>query len=503
MRFPAPSRTLAVAALAVCADLAFTAALAPALRAAPTIQTVFYDMPADLLPAVMPTPTAQLATVPGYPDDPARLTFIARLYLPDPALHGPGPYPTVLFLHGSGGLWANSNTLPNAANLTVTNSPSAQFRDWGNLLVGLGCACLFPDSLHPRGYSGSYEGRRPHHDPAEDDALCSPNYERPKDVVAALEYLVTRADIDRERIALIGFSHGAQTGMNALLDASVDLGAYTVDYTDLVEQPADSGNFVEQTIDLAVSSPVRIPAHLPIPKFCAFYYGGGGHFGYHGSPSSTAAGRYMLDRRTTAILFHGTDDYLLDVTDQNATPRTGDLFPLKQVLASAAQAATLGLPNPIVRHYLLDRTAVHAADARVEHSFDLGSVGFAAQADWDTAAETPNQKARRLARDEVLRWLEFKLKPAPALSIAPAVSPGEVELTWPLNARLAHRLQSTEDLAVWPAPEVGPLDPALPFTTPLPPSGRLFFRLRYEPAPAPTTAPENAGFFRTYADFGL
>jgi hypothetical protein len=29
----------------------------------------------------------------------------------------------------------------------------------------------------------------PHHDPAQDDDLCSPNYKRPKDVVALLEYL--------------------------------------------------------------------------------------------------------------------------------------------------------------------------------------------------------------------------------------------------------------------------------------------------------------------------
>ena len=49
-------------------------------RAQPIIQTVFYDMPTALLPAVMPTPTAQLLAVPGYPDDPARLTLICLLY---------------------------------------------------------------------------------------------------------------------------------------------------------------------------------------------------------------------------------------------------------------------------------------------------------------------------------------------------------------------------------------------------------------------------------------
>jgi hypothetical protein len=489
-------RLLATLAFAICGWF-----LAPASQAQPVVQTVFYDLPADLLPAIMPAPTAQLAAVPGYPDDPTRLTLIARLYLPDPAVHGPGPYPVVLFLHGSGGLWSN-DTIP--ATITPANAPASQFRDWGDLLVGLGYAALFPDSYNPRGIPADFEGRAPHHDPAEDDALCSPNYERPKDVVAALEYLAGRPDIDCGRVGLIGFSHGAQTGMNALLDASVDLGTYQVDYTDLVPDPADPGQFIEQKVKKTVPSPVRLPAHLPIPKICAFYYGGGGHSGYHGQASSTAAGRYMLDRRTTAILFHGTGDSLMGITNLNTTPVSGSFFPLKQVLASAAQAATLGLPNPVARHYLFDRTAAHIpATARVGHSFDLGTVTLAAPADWDTAAESPNQKARRLARDEVLRWLEFKLKPSPALAITPSPDPGEVRLTWPANPRLVHRLQSTEDLNVWPGDEVGPLDPAQPFTAALPPSGRQFFRLRVSPAPAPTDAPENTGFFRPYADFGL
>ena len=33
--------------------------------------------------------------------------------------------------------------------------------------------------------------------------------------------------------------------------------------------------------------------------------------------------------------------------------------------------------------------------------------------------------------------------------------------------------------------------------------GRVFFRLDYQPVAMPTEAPENAGFFKTYADFGL
>lgn len=475
--------------------------LGSAVRAQPVIETVFYDMPESLLPDVMPVPTAQLLAVPGYPDDPARLTFIARLYRPDPAVFGPGPYPTVLFIHGSGGFWA-SDTIPNP--ITAANAPASQFRDWGNLLVGLGYACLFPDSYNPRGIAGDFEGRRPHYDPLQDDALCSPNYERPKDVVAALAYLDGRDDVDRERIALIAFSQGAQTGMNALLDASVDLGTYQVDYVDLV--PDGLGGMKEVSVKKTVPAPVRIPDTLPIPEFCAFYYGGGSHYGYHGQASTTTAGRYMLDRRTTAILFHGTGDSLLGISNQNSTPITGSVFPIKQVLASGAQAATLGLPNPIVRHYIMDRTTVQTPGSRVGHSFDLGSVAITAQADWDTANESPNQKARRLARDEVLRWLEFKLKPAPVLT--PTVDANDATqrvVRWPTSTQLFYTLQSSETLSGWSDAASGAAGDGLvrqhPFAVPT--GGRIFFRLNYEPVPMPTATPENDGFFKTYADFGL
>lgn len=469
--------------------------------AQPVITTVFYDMPPALMPQVVPAPSAQLLAVPGHPNDPARMTLIARLYLPDPAVHGAGPYPVVLFLHGSGGLWPNNNTIP--ANLTAGNSPTQQFRDWGNLLVSLGYACLFPDSFHPRGITGSFEGRRPHYDPAEDDAACSPNYERPKDVVAAIQYLTTRPEVNAGRLAIIGFSHGAQTGMNALVDPSVDLGDYTVDHIALVDN--GQGGQVEDEVDLPVPDPVRIPEPLPMPKFCAFYYGGGGHFGYQGSPSSTAAGRYMLDRRTQAILFHGTADYLLDVDDPAADPLTGPLYPIKQVLASAAQAATLGLQNPIRHHYLMDRCAYHApAAGRVTHSFDLGSVGFAQAADWDTADESPNQKARRLARDEVLRWLAFSLQPAPVLSISRDPDPPhDITLDWPTHGLLGYRLFGGPSLEGWSPVMDWTNGTGLPFQHPAPLENRGFFRLAYRPQEMPVNAPEHAGFFRVYDDFDL
>lgn len=459
------------------------------------IQTVFYEMPEHLLAGEVPAPSAQLLAVPGYAHEPGALNLVARLYLPDPSIHGDGPHPAVVLLHGSGGMWPNSNTIP--GSITATNSPTLQFRDWGNLLVAMGYVCLVPDSFHPRGITGSFEGRRPHHDPGEDDAICSPNYERPKDVTAALEYLTSRGDIDMQRTALIGFSHGAQTGMNALVDASVDLGTYQVNWI--------NPNNLTESKD--VPSPVRLPAHIPVPKFCAFYYGGGGHFDYHGSPNSTAAGRYMLDRRTTAILFHGSDDYLLDADIDEGFPVTGNLYPIKQVLSSAAQAATLGLPNPIVRHYLMDRTDVHVPPtARVAHSFDLGSVGFAPPQDQDGPLESPDQKARRMARDEVLRWLEFKLKPQPTLGISQSgAEPVELMLAWDTRPRIVHELLSSGNLTDW-SPVTNPVEgDGLPgnFQMDAPESGPLFFRLRNRVVPMPVDAPEHDGFFLSYDDFDL
>lgn len=67
-------------------------------------QEVFFDVPEELAAIPIPSPSSQLAALPGYPDDADRLPLVARLYVPDPALHGSGPYPAVVILHGSGGL---------------------------------------------------------------------------------------------------------------------------------------------------------------------------------------------------------------------------------------------------------------------------------------------------------------------------------------------------------------------------------------------------------------
>ncbi len=436
-------------------------------------ETVFFDVPANIALDPNPAPTVQLAAVVNYPADANRMTLIALLYHPDPAVHGPGPYSAVIVLHGSGGMWNGD---------TIANGPTSHFQKWGQLLAGRGYLTVIPDGFNPRGIAGGFSSRRPHHDSAIDDSTCSPNYERPKDVVAALTFLDARADVDRDHIGLVGFSHGSQTGINAILDPSVDLGNYEVDYI----------NAMGQTVDLPVPDPVRIPAGLPFPKVCVFYYPGCGHFSYHGSPNSVAAGRYMPDRRAQVVMFHGTGDSLMGVTDVNASPKTGSLFPIKFVTASGAQAAAQGIANPFVHHHIFHL---------VGHSFDETTIE--PQMNWNTPAESANEKANRLSQDETLKWLEFRLHnhtltPQPDIN-----NPSGHIVTWLGRDRLRYRVQASIDLANWP--QQGALitgaGALLNAQVIIPLENRAFYRLEVDPVPAPADDVLYSAFFLEYLDF--
>lgn len=457
-----------------------TALLAISAHGAFSTEIVFFDLPEALEPNPIPQPTADLAALPGYPFDNTQLTLAGQLYTPDPLVFAP-PYPAVIILHGSGGMWSNDD---------IANGPISHLEQWGELLADMGYLVLLPDSYNPRGIPGNYGSRRPSYDPAVDDDLCSPNYERPKDVIAALTYLDSLPDFDGENVALMGFSHGAQTGMNAVVDVSVDLVNYNVSYIDW--QPIPNTNPVqyhEVSTTKAVPGPVRIPDTLPFPKLGLFYYGGGSHYGYHGQASSIAAGRYMIDRRMQALLFHGTEDSLLGVNDPDASPLTGSLYPIKQALSSAAQAASLGLPDPIQRHYLLDH---------VDHSFDLATL--ADPQDWDTEDESPDQLAKRLCREESLKWLEYTLKPGPPTSVAP--DGAEVDLTAvATNARLNYQWLYSDNLVNWQNQGSAfdgdggdqSADAALGG------NGRRFFVLEYLPIAPPLA--DYPDFFLDYGDF--
>ncbi|MAS96737.1 MAG: hypothetical protein CMO55_26395 [Verrucomicrobiales bacterium] len=357
----------------------------------PTPEEVFFPVPANLVSNDHPDPTPELLARPGYAqaDSDDVLTLVGFVYKPEEADDN-DVLPAVILLHGSSGLWSSSD---------MDNGVSFQYREWAEELTDLGYLVLMADSYHPRGISGGFGGRRPHFDPSLDDSSCSPNYERPKDVVAALQYLASRGDVDTNHIGILSFSQGAQTALNAVLDPTIDLSPYEETYID------QGGSTTHQ-----VDSPIRIPNGTPFPKVVAAYYPGCGFFNYHGSPNNTAEGRYMPDTRTKVIMFHGTEDSLMGVDDPDATPLTGDLFPSKLVTASRAHANANGFADPFIHHYLFD----HA-----DHSFDNYSVKIEPEVNWGTDEESPDEAAKRIARRETLKQFAWFLKGIP-IPVTPA-----------------------------------------------------------------------------------
>ena len=350
-------------------------------------EDVFYPIPQNLTPNDQPEPTDDLVNHDGYAeaDSDDVMTINAYLYKPN-GVDDDEELPTVILLHGSSSLWSNRD---------MANGISFQYREWAEELTDRGYLVIMPDSYHLRGISDGFSNRKPSTDPDQDDALCSPNYERPKDVVATLQYLATRDDVDVDNIGVLAFSQGAQTALNSVLDPGIDLSPY-------------EESCVGQNNPRPAPDPVRIPNNLPFPKVVAVYYPGCGFFDYHGSPHDTGPNRFMPDTRTKVLMFHGTEDSLMD-----------DDFPVKCVAASRAHAFANNFDDPFIYHYVFEGA---------DHSFDNYSVQIEPEANWWTDEESDDEAAKRIARKETLRQFGHRLKGEPYLIVPkfPDIGNGEV-----------------------------------------------------------------------------
>ena len=111
-------------------------------------------------------------------------TLRAELYKPD----GNGPFPTVIALHGCGGLSGRSEpVLP-------------RYRDWAEQLVKEGRAVLLPDSYGSRGLGPQCRVPERH---------VRARRERVADIMAARQWLMQQAWSAHDRISLIGWASGA------------------------------------------------------------------------------------------------------------------------------------------------------------------------------------------------------------------------------------------------------------------------------------------------------
>ncbi len=109
---------------------------------------------------------------------------------------GDKPVPAVVALHGCGGLFGKTGQL------------AKREADWARRLVAAGYAVLFPDSFNPRGY-------RQICSIASADRPIRPQH-RAHDAAAAVAWLSSAPDIDRNRLALIGWSHGGSSTLWAV-----------------------------------------------------------------------------------------------------------------------------------------------------------------------------------------------------------------------------------------------------------------------------------------------
>jgi len=89
---------------------------------------------------------------------------------------GSGPFPAVIVMHTCGGVDSLTDK-------------------WGKRLASWGYLAIVPDSFGPRGLSNVCKGG------------FSP-LERVADVAGALDYLATRPDVIKGKVAAIGMSHG-------------------------------------------------------------------------------------------------------------------------------------------------------------------------------------------------------------------------------------------------------------------------------------------------------
>jgi dienelactone hydrolase len=112
------------------------------------------------------------------------VTLHAQLYKPD----GDGPFPTVIALHGCGGLGGHSEpVLP-------------RYRDWAEQLLKAGNAVLLPDSYGSRELGPQCRVR---------ERKISARRERVTDILASRRWLMQQAWVARDRVSLLGWANGA------------------------------------------------------------------------------------------------------------------------------------------------------------------------------------------------------------------------------------------------------------------------------------------------------
>lgn len=116
-------------------------------------------------------------------------------------------FPTVIALHGCGGLY--SMVRDGKGEFTPRHLAMAR------VLTDAGYNVLFPDSFTPRGRRSNCQDNAAQ----RETSVMNRRY----DVQAALHWVTARPDVDKARVALLGWSHGASTVLAAMNLADTDV----------------------------------------------------------------------------------------------------------------------------------------------------------------------------------------------------------------------------------------------------------------------------------------
>jgi dienelactone hydrolase len=145
----------------------------------------FVTIAALLLCATVSGARAEPLSAPDEVDIPLGSNVLrAQLYKPK----GEGPFPTVIALHGCGGLAGRSEPV------------QARYREWAEDLVKDGKAVLLPDSYGSRGLGPQCR---------VNERRISGRRERVADIVAARKWLAQQRWAMPDRISLLGWASGA------------------------------------------------------------------------------------------------------------------------------------------------------------------------------------------------------------------------------------------------------------------------------------------------------
>ncbi|WP_234685454.1 dienelactone hydrolase family protein [Bradyrhizobium monzae] len=120
----------------------------------------------------------------------------AQLFKPE----GEGPFPTVIALHGCGGLGSHSDSV------------QPRYRDWAERLLKAGNAVLLPDSYGSRELGPQCRVKEMH---------VKARRERVTDIAASRAWLMKQNWVARDRVSLMGWANGASALLWAVRPQSV------------------------------------------------------------------------------------------------------------------------------------------------------------------------------------------------------------------------------------------------------------------------------------------